>query len=250
MFRRPPPSLAMFLIKACLRQSSMCAIRVREPWIRHLGSSAGWSEPDRHHPAHRHHLQSCRWQSQSLPRGNGCTGQAFPQGSQGVRSPSEQEACRALVCWGPSGASGASTTRSLHTRSRAIKAHLPLDGSDAFEHACRIIAQSRRAFYIGITEDPVRRWMGCPDMRGHCWVFSKMVVVLEAPSSIETAALERRLISHFNPSADPLLSRIAATLRGGNVRCLNSGPGGERASSGSPHYCYVVFRADTLVRRH
>ena len=69
-----------------------------------------------------------------------------------------------------------------------------------------------------------------------------MIVVYEAPSCSDTAALERLLISKYT-------ERFAiGTTTFGSTRCLNVGSGGERAS-GSPHYCYIAFRQDDLLRR-
>ena len=101
---------------------------------------------------------------------------------------------------------------------------------------CRsTIATQAGSFYIGITEDPLSRWYGRDGVPGHCRAYSYMIVLYEARSSSSTATLERLLIAHYH---EP-----------GFLRCLNVGRGGERASAGSPHYLYVAFRQDVLIRR-
>lgn len=87
-----------------------------------------------------------------------------------------------------------------------------------------------RYFYIGITDNPADRWA-----RHVCSGFgwSTMDVMVIASSSRLTAALERALIHRFR---SPL-------------RCANVGGGGECASYGSPHFLYVVYRSDSLMRR-
>ena len=109
---------------------------------------------------------------------------------------------------------------------------MPHDVSDHLEHCARevrFIAKSRR-FYLGITEDPPRRWaMHCSSGAG----FAAMRILAVAPNSRTTAELERALIAMFHRS--PL--------------CANVGVGGEAASSGSPHFLYLVFREDGLTRR-
>jgi hypothetical protein len=69
------------------------------------------------------------------------------------------------------------------------------------------------AFYIGITECPSRRWE--EHSAGGHW--REMVVLLEAPASSTTAALERQLIERF----------------GVLLECHNASRGGERASGDS-----------------
>jgi hypothetical protein len=87
------------------------------------------------------------------------------------------------------------------------------------------------SFYIGITEHPRRRF------DEHCTsaAWDRMVVLVQASSSRTTAYLERGLIAEF----------------GGRYpfQCLNRGPGGERASAGSPHYLYVLLSQLSLLRR-
>ena len=122
-----------------------------------------------------------------------------------------------------------------------ISVRLPDASADAFAH-CRqqVSAIARggggRAFYIGITEDPPRRF------EEHQRVYSGgMVVLIEASSSRITSDLEVRLLEVFLPRP--------GILSAGHSLCRNMGRGGERASAGSPHYLYVVYRPDVLLRR-
>ena len=118
-----------------------------------------------------------------------------------------------------------------------VTASLPPSGRDPYEFARGLVDHTRRAFYVGITENPVARWRSDHQRR-----FEHMVVCYEASSSFDTSALERRLIRHcLNPDG--------GFLSFGNRRCLNAGLGGEHASCGSPHYLYIAYRADALTRR-
>ena len=95
-------------------------------------------------------------------------------------------------------------------------------------HCIGAIRRRSRAFYIGISEQPLLRW------EYHaCDGFVEMHILLVASSSAHTAWVEMALI---------------ASCRG-NLRCSNIGAGGERASRGSPHYLYVVWRCNALMRR-
>ena len=127
-----------------------------------------------------------------------------------------------------------------------VSVSLPPAGVDAYQHCRDLISRSNRAFYIGITEDPMTRWRGNGDVAGHCHLYEKFIVCFESHSSASTAALERRLIGHFTANER---DRGIFSCLFGNIRCLNSGSGGERASAGSPHYLYVAFRANQLIRR-
>ena len=120
---------------------------------------------------------------------------------------------------------------------------LPLLGTSAFTNA--LMRMDRRqelqpaAFYVGITEDPVRRWLerhGDDGRdRAHCEKYIEMRIIHVAKSSRETGTLETQLIEEWNRSRPFLIE---------NAR----GTGGERPSAGSPHYCYVCFRTDSFVR--
>ena len=110
-----------------------------------------------------------------------------------------------------------------------VCAHFPRGTSTGFDHVnryCQVLHMSSQAFYVGVTEDPIRRW------RGHASRFSDMAVLIEAPSSESTGALERRIIEEWRSSA----------------LCLNIGQGGESLTRGSPHYLYVCTRSDGLLR--
>ena len=91
------------------------------------------------------------------------------------------------------------------------------------------LAAHGMAFYIGITENPARRW------GDHCEAapWDDMEILIEAPSSRVTAELECRLINHFRPV----------------LGCANVGPGGECRSTGCPHFLYVLVRRSGLLRR-
>ena len=95
--------------------------------------------------------------------------------------------------------------------------------------ACRVrrVLAAGRTVYLGITENYHRRW------EEHSTMWDYMVVLFEARTSQITGQLERQLLSEFR----------------GHLLCQNYGPGGERASCGSPHYLYMVVRLNGLVRR-
>lgn len=88
-------------------------------------------------------------------------------------------------------------------------------------------------FYLGITEDPQRRFAEHCSGGGQAW--ERMLVLLQASASATTASAERMLISEF----------------GDRLQCLNDSGGGEGASSGSPHFCYVLLGSGPIRRsRH
>ena len=109
---------------------------------------------------------------------------------------------------------------------------LPNVGDDLFNHCCRIINDIQVVFYIGITEDPNSRWE-THSADQTVGPEPNMVVLIEAESSRLTAALEIQLLAHY-------LSYM---------RCANRSPGGERASTASPHYLYVLEASSPLLRR-
>jgi hypothetical protein len=93
--------------------------------------------------------------------------------------------------------------------------------SDVLEHVTRIVrtvASEGGNFYIGITENPARRF------EQHSANWRNMIVIHSAPSSSETSSLEKSLIERFKL----------------NLMCHNVGAGGEHASAGSPHFLYVL----------
>ena len=79
-------------------------------------------------------------------------------------------------------------------------------------------------YYVGITENPVRRLRMHAD--GHM-PFFYMLIVRVAFTSIETASWEKLAIQHFREQL-------------GFLALLNVGDGGERASGGIPHYGYIL----------
>ena len=106
-----------------------------------------------------------------------------------------------------------------------------------FQHAFRVacerveqVASSGRAFYIGITEHPQHRF---GEHVGLNSAWKSMRALVEAPTSNVTARLERLLIRRFR----------------GSLMLANIGDGGERASSGSPHFLYVLFGGCFLRHR-
>ena len=105
--------------------------------------------------------------------------------------------------------------------------------SVALQHAERVVASLSlkypAVFKIGITSDPVRRWMHprygyCHD-RKEKWQAMKVVFVSD--TSYSAALVESVLIAKFK----------------GVPGCRNECPGGESASPEcGPHFAYVVFR--------
>ena len=106
-----------------------------------------------------------------------------------------------------------------------------VDG-DAYNHCCRFINSLTGSFYVGITENVVRRYDEHIES-SLCGPAPIMVVLVQADSSATTAALERQLLAAY------LYSPC----------CMNVGRGGERASGGSPHYLYVLKSTTPLLRR-
>jgi hypothetical protein len=103
----------------------------------------------------------------------------------------------------------------------------------AYEHAServRTVWRSEVAFYIGITENPSRRF---GEHLGSNPSWACMVVLVEADTSRETADLERRLLKAY----------------GHSLSCTNNSAGGERPSAGSPHYLYMLVAETGLLRR-
>ena len=108
----------------------------------------------------------------------------------------------------------------------------PRSIEEGWRHASshiRELATHGMAFYIGITENPARRW------EDHCQTapWDDMEILIEAPSSRVTGDLEHRLIGRFRPV----------------IGCTNVGPGGECRSAGCPHFLYVLVRQSGLLRR-
>jgi hypothetical protein len=87
-----------------------------------------------------------------------------------------------------------------------------------------------KSFYIGITENPERRFEEHLFTNG---LWDKQIVLVEAASSRTTAALEVSLLSVF----------------GEHLGCHNVSGGGERPSAGSPHFLYLLVSSAGLIRR-
>ena len=115
-----------------------------------------------------------------------------------------------------------------------LRWYVQVRDGDRYAHCCAHIDMTRGVFggmfYIGITEDPRRRWTEHQEANA---AWAEMHVLVMAESSRETSALETRLISQY----------------AGNLWCNNIGPGGERRSAGSPHYLYVLVANTGLLRR-
>ena len=79
-------------------------------------------------------------------------------------------------------------------------------------------------YYVGITENPLRRLRMHADAHMH---FMYMLIVRVAFMSSETASWEKLAIRHFREEL-------------GHHIVLNVGDSGERASAGIPHYGYIL----------
>ena len=97
------------------------------------------------------------------------------------------------------------------------------------EPEIRAIA-SCRYFYLGITDNPAHRWQQHTRSGSG---FSTMFVLAVAETSRSTGQLEQHCIARFR---NPFM-------------CGNIGAGAECSSYGSPHFFYIVFRSDALMRR-
>lgn len=112
-----------------------------------------------------------------------------------------------------------------------------LDGTTTYKEA---LAFARRrvaseisggeSFYIGISENPERRFEEHLVTNG---LWDIQVVLVEAASSRTTACLEVSLLSEF----------------GKRLGCHNASGGGERPSAGSPHFLYLLVSQSGLLRR-
>ena len=94
----------------------------------------------------------------------------------------------------------------------------------------RDVVRDGQAFYIGITENPVRRWAEHQLPGHHTW--DTMEILVKAPSSAVTGPIEKDLIEEFR----------------GHFLCHNVGRGGEHASAGMPHFAYLLV-GPALLRR-
>ena len=94
----------------------------------------------------------------------------------------------------------------------------------------RSVVDAGQAFYIGITENPPRRWDEHRDTPGTSW--ERMTVLVQAPSSAVTKAIEQELLEQWS----------------GKFLCHNVGKGGEHASAGGPHFVYILVGPPFLRR--
>ena len=93
----------------------------------------------------------------------------------------------------------------------------------------KLWAKHPAVFKVGITSNPVQRWMhqvyGYSHDRREKW--QGMNILFVSPTSLPAAFIETMLISRFRDSPG----------------CRNENPGGETASPGEgPHFVYVVYR--------
>ena len=98
-------------------------------------------------------------------------------------------------------------------------------------HCNRIIRRSSSSsfYYIGITADPVRRFLEGHSLRG----YDIMDVIAAVASSRESARIERGLLARHRE----------------HPHCENTAPGGESPTPGYPHYVYVVARTGPMRSR-
>jgi len=123
--------------------------------------------------------------------------------------------------------------RPRHERAALVNMQSERTSFDAALRLCRsrlaVIVRANVGFYIGITEDPRRRFAE------HCerMEWERMTILVQAASSSTTGSLEKALLADFGQS----------------YMCLNIGRGGERASGGSPHFLYVLLAREGPLRR-
>ena len=84
-------------------------------------------------------------------------------------------------------------------------------------------------YYIGITADPVRRFLEGHSRNGHGG-YDIMDVIAAVASSKESARIERGLLARHRE----------------HPYCENTAPGGESPTPGHPHYVYVVARTGPM----
>ena len=106
----------------------------------------------------------------------------------------------------------------------------PETEAEWLQHGQQIVRRKTSgSFYIGITADPVRRFLEGHSQSGN---FHAMDVIAVVSSSLTSAKIERGLLGIFR----------------GHPNCMNQSWGGESPTPGYPHYVYVVSRADGLHR--
>ena len=164
----------------------------------------------------------------------------FYQGLAGV-APVSSPGASSSSGIGSSFATGAALRQALARNDRQVAFNLCGLSNDhhdrdldlACDHASEkihAVCQSGRTWYLGITENPGRRF---DEHVASNASWSKMSILVAADSSRDTACLEQRLLATY----------------GQRISCLNSSGGGERASAGSPHYLYMLVGENCLLRR-
>ncbi len=109
----------------------------------------------------------------------------------------------------------------------------PQCDDDPFSHRCRIInAALDVQVYLGITENPRRRW-GEHVVDMTVGPDPLTTVLIEARSSDTTAAFEVELLRRYRHY----------------LRCANRSSGGDGRSACTPHYLYVLHASMPLIRR-
>ena len=105
----------------------------------------------------------------------------------------------------------------------------PLNHDQWISHCKKVIVRvAGGSFYIGISGDPLSRYEYHRE-KG----YTNMSVIAVGPSSSFSATLEVELIKIFSS----------------NHCCANRSIGGEGASSAQPHYVYIVWRHDGMLRQ-
>lgn len=110
---------------------------------------------------------------------------------------------------------------------------LARQGVAASRHVIQDVCRNGRSFYVGITENPQRRWEEHVRESSQSWDY--MEILIQAPSAAVTSPVERMLIDEWGGWA-------------GQFLCHNVGGGGERASGGMPHYVYLLVGPPVLRR--
>ena len=112
-----------------------------------------------------------------------------------------------------------------------------LDGTVSYADAAAFARKKVEAyvssgvsFYIGITENPERRF---EEHLGSGVNWDEQIILVEARTSATTASLEQELLAYFGKWS----------------RCTNLSRGGECASSGSPHFLYLLLLSHHPLRR-
>lgn len=180
-------------------------------------------------PLHRPILPVVSGQPGQHPSTSGCAGRVMrqlvltsPVGYVGLDSFAGAGFWRALV----------GRERSQVSVLGGPQALVTSDASAGVVHADRTIRRlvgQHLAFYIGITQNPHRRWEHHSRSIGWC----RMIVVVEAPSAATTVIIEQSLLQRWLQ----------------HPCCRNVGGGGESPTAGRPHYVYVLEGTGTGLTR-